>query len=296
MKQLLVTSLEQGAQHREEMVRIVQEAHHTQSQQAQKQSQQAQEQMQEMKQQQSQQMQEQMMEMKQLLTSPCKQRGLATRRLQAAIRGHQGRRAVHGLLVQAHRRWVRALSWPGWHAAATKIQAAYRGLRRRAYEFGGCIAISRGRWDDHDEPQVTRLWHVHGSSFMRYVQCTLHRRVWWDHLQDHYYPCYCAEMSESEWRSAQWGWHRAVQKQCIFAVRDLDELISQGVCSLECVVRLRETSTSGIDASFVQRVLASSDSVFGGRSPVAHEASASSNCQGGGVSERALPGGRGLAE
>ena len=91
---------------------------------------------------------------------------------------------------------------------------------------------------------------------------------------------YWGEMSDSEWRSAQWGWHRSVQSQCIFAVRDIDHLISQGVCSLEHVLRLRATDTSanGIDASFVQRVLASSDSVFGGRSPTAREASASSHC------------------
>ena len=153
------------------------------------------------------------------------------------------------------------------HAAATKIQAAYRGLRRRAYEFGGCIAIGHG--------QVARLWCIHSGSFMHYVQCALHRRVWWDRLREHYYPCYWEEMSDSEWRSEQWGWHRSVNRQCIFAVRDIDELISQGVCSCEHVLQVRATVTNGMDASFVQRVL---DSVFGRRSPAAREASISSHC------------------
>ena len=64
-------------------------------------------------------------------------------------------------------------------------------------------------------------------------------------------------MSHSEWRGRRWGWHRSVERQCIFAVRDIDELISQGVCSLEHVLRLRRASANGMDASLVQRVLAS---------------------------------------
>lgn len=152
------------------------------------------------------------------------------------------------------------------HAAATKIQAAYRGLRRRAYEFGGCIAISHG--------QVARLKCIHNGSFMHYVQC-VYRRVWWDRLRERYNTCYWEEMSDSERHSARWGWHRSVNRQCIFAVRDIDELISQGVCSREHVLQVRATVTNGMDASFVQRVL---DSVFGGRSPAAREASISSHC------------------
>ena len=184
---------------------------------------------------------------------------------------------------EAHKRRVQGLSWQERHAAATKIQAAYRGLRRRAYEFGGCIL----RCDDNDVPQLTRLYHVHNGSFMRCVQVALHRRVWWDYFRSTTCRMYWGEMSDSEWRSAQWGWHRSVQRQCIFAVRDIDHLISQGVCSLEHVLRLRHRHRCVIDASFVQRVLASSDSAFGGRSPVAHEASASSHSvKGGGVSER----------
>ena len=50
-------------------------------------------------------------------------------------------------------------------------------------------------------------------------------------------------VSDSEWRYHwhQWGWHNSVHRYIIRAVHDLDELISQGVCSCKYVVRQLST-------------------------------------------------------
>jgi len=196
------------------------------------------------------QMKEQIGEMKQFLVSPMPM-GMQLRelrRLQAAVRGRCDRQRAQDLRVGEQ---VQATQ----HAAAVKIQAAYRGLRRRAYEFGGCVVVGHDRWDDyfyrisHDVLQVASLRHIHSGSLMHCIQrmsqaSQTFTAGWW-------------RMSHSEWRSIRWGWHRSVRRQCIFAVRDIDELISQGVCSLEHVLRLRRASATGMDASLVQRVLAS---------------------------------------
>jgi len=120
--------------------------------------------------------------------------------------------------------------------AAVKIQAAYRGLRQRAYEFGGCIALTHS--PHLPRRDVVRLRHIHAGSLMHRTQRCQHKRVWWDHLQQQMHRWWWEEhLSDSEWRQEQWGWHRGTESSCIFRVRESDKLISQARCSIEFLER-----------------------------------------------------------
>ena len=113
-------------------------------------------------------MQEQMSEMKQLLVTPLRQgeqqRGLATRRLQAAIRGHRDRRVVQVSVAEEQAADTQELLAPLVHqspsARATDAQQVEAASRLQAVIRGRCELI-KGRVRDLDQPDVWQGWYAH---------------------------------------------------------------------------------------------------------------------------------------
>ena len=113
-------------------------------------------------------MQEQMSEMKQLLVTPLRQgeqqRGLATRRLQAAIRGHRDRRVVQVSVAEEQAADTQELLAPLVHqspsARATDAQQVEAASRLQAVIRGRCELIT-GRVRDLDQPDVWQGWYAH---------------------------------------------------------------------------------------------------------------------------------------